>query len=107
MIPHFADDAREPGMFFPPSGFRGAGKVSSAGFEKGTFDFLRQGDGSAKSLAQKAGVRYEDQVHEEMVGLYPALYRPAPWLFFQPTFGPPRRCQPDGLLLAPDLIVIL
>ena len=57
------------------------------------------------SDAQRAGVRYERQVHEFLRALWPSSYRPGPWYEFGDASGF-RRCQPDGLLLQSGTAVI-
>jgi len=77
--------------------------------------------GSALTLSQRAGLRYEAKVQRLLAERWPASYRPAIWIEFRasplPAEGrtacissftsPWRLCQPDGLLDADDTIVVL
>lgn len=97
--------------FVPPRGFVPAEGVRAA-WASGEGPFpLRTPVSSARgkkkdrrSLAQKAGLRYEKKVHRHLQQLFPD-FRPAQWLRYD-VAGQVRWCQTDGLLVLNDVAVI-
>lgn len=85
----------------PPRGFRPL---------RGTISDVRFGGAvplnTGRTPAQKAGLRYEQRVHDVLSAIYGANYRPAPSILFRDISGV-RRAIPDGLLRVDDLCVLI
>ena len=59
----------------------------------------------ADSAAKENGLRYENKVQRFLNECFDARYIPNPRIEFRDDLGP-RVCFPDGILLAPDRLVI-
>lgn len=53
--------------------------------------------------AQRRGVRYERIVQKELEARHGIEYLPSPWIRYTLSDGRDRYCQPDGLLIRPDV----
>lgn len=81
----------------PPLKFRPAVGVRAAWpCESGPF--ARPLTLRGKTVAQKAGLRYEKKVLNELSERFGSAFHPSPWLRFTDETGT-RYCQPDGLLI--------
>jgi hypothetical protein len=59
-----------------------------------------------RTFAQKAGLRYEQKVHDILSAIYGPAYRPAPSILYEDRSGL-RRAIPDGLLDLGDRVVVV
>lgn len=86
-----------------PRGFRAAEGVRAAWLAPaGPFSRAPKGH----TAAQRAGLRYEAQVHEYLEAQFPDLYHPSCWFRYVDDKGVHRWCQPDGFLRLGNLVII-
>lgn len=81
----------------PPRNFRPAEGVRAAWPSEGG-PFSRTPTLRGRSVAQKAGIRYERKVLKELGERFGPQFLPAQWMRFEDETGE-RWCQPDGILL--------
>lgn len=83
----------------PPPGFRAAEQVVFAVFCPNPFGGSSRPTGG---FAQRAGIRYERQVHEMLTDAGGVAIRHNPWIEFGELSGSRRRCSPDALWAPKD-----
>lgn len=87
----------------PPRSFVSSEGVRSAMVcESGPFASPPKG----RTPAQRAGIAYERKVHEYLSETFCDSYRPSQWFLYTDACGARRFCQPDGLLLLGNVVVI-
>lgn len=88
-------------MQAPPKGFRPAGIVEWADLSQQPPFVNRR---ARSSGAQKAGMAYEKKAHKAFAEEFGESYIPGPWFRFASTGTESVRfCQPDALLISPDI----
>lgn len=95
----------QPKFCAPPSWFRGVEGVRSAWPDSGG-PFGRTPARLSGTAAQKAGKRYEQKALAHLEKALGHAFLPSPWYKFTDKKGALRWCQPDGLLLLPDMAFI-
>ena len=85
----------------PPRRFRSAGVVESVKFSPVPPPFINK----QKRYGRRAeGIRYENKAHEYFQDYFGAYYVPSPWFTFLEVGAMRERwCQPDALLIRPDM----
>jgi len=101
-----------PRLYSPEAGRRSRAPRPPRGFRllKGAISNVRF-EGIAphnigRTFAQRAGLRYEQKVHDVLSSIYGAAYRHNSPILFTDATGP-RRAIPDGLLIVESRLVII
>lgn len=95
----------QPKYCAPPSWFRGVEGVRSAWPDSGG-PFGRTPARLSGTHAQRAGKRYERKAIAYLQERLGTAFLPSPWYKFKDSKGALRWCQPDGVLLTPELALI-